>query len=192
MPEREPLDDFHLDLEGAEANCDFFTDVVPVGFEVLLSGSSFLCEFGQHHATTLMDFFFDLEMHADFVISVTYLELFLAYVKFSGTTLPVQVSESGATVWRDLSTYRAGDLLGVTLSSQLKTFQLLVDTVLDCVGVEVDGCLVDRPESGLLKPLPALRAPWPHEVALETHFTLASFTKRRPIRTSADLARPWR
>ena len=125
------------------------------------------------------------------MIPVTYLELLLAYVKQTDTSLPVQVSKSGATVWRDLSSIRAGDLLGVTLCSQLKTFQTLVEAVFGCLGVCIDTSVLSRPECGVWRQLPALRVPWPQEVAMSTHFRLTYFTRRRPIRTCADLARPW-
>ena len=189
-PEHEPTEDFLFDFEGATENNDFYTDVVPVGFAAVLSASPFLQQFGVQHARSLMSFLFQLEANADFVIPVTYLELLLAFVKTSDAILPVQVSEAGATVWRDLTTIRAGDLYGVTLASQLRTFQMLVVEVFGCLGVEIDAGFQNRPECGLLKRLPSLRVPWPQEVAILTHSVLASYTRRRPIRNCADLARP--
>ena len=186
----------HADFEPLLAfeytsNTGGFAEAFPVNWQQVLRADPWIESFGFEVVTCFVRWMVELEDSADFSTEVTLLEILMAFRLSTHVVLPILIEQDGSCSWRDIRSLRVGELAPRTMASQLSVFRQMLCALDRLLGCSFEWGWTSRPESLLLKPLESLHFPWPVELSERVHFELLTFISNRPIKRTADLAKPW-
>ena len=173
------------------SNTGGFTEVFSDDWQQALRADPWICAFGFKIAKSLVTWMKETESSADFMTEVTVLEILMAFRLSTQTVLPILVERDGSQTWQEVRSVRVGELAPRTMASQLSVFRLLLRSIDRIMGSFLEWGTTTRPETGILKQMDAVNFPWPFDLSERVHFELLTFVSNRPIKRTADLAKPW-
>ena len=96
---------------------------------------------------------------------------------------------AGQSTWVPIDTLAAGELVGRTLASNLRVFELLFSETMAACQRECSWGCVARPAAMIHKPMKAVQIPWPEHEANRVADFLWHFLRGKPLRYARELAR---
>ena len=178
-------------LQHGALNEGDFIEQFPIAIDSAILTSTILVQMGQGVSRSLSAWFCRLSDEADYVLDVTVLEMCVGFLS-DGHELPFLVSVRDHPEWVLPSQFIAGELLGQTLSAKLNSFTRLLRAFVQVACPDAQWGHASRPTCGIMKIFPTLRIPWSDRIATKVHCILSDFAYLRPVRSAADLARPFR
>ena len=172
---------------GAPVHCEeSLADQLPVGWRQQLSVQSMRVP--QAFVESVWEFILRHDVSSELKRQVSLLELIFMNIHAGEISFPAVCPHTGGWVLAHQVPFRPEKL---TLAVQLKLFRDAVTSVLRMCGLShllVRG--VSLVECGVTRPCDCLSIGVDVTELFEARLSLSSFAARRPIRTSADLARP--
>ena len=172
-------------------NCGELHDILPVDHFSPLKNDERIQAFGVEPAISLLQWLLILDGSAEHLMPVSFLELFVGFYLDTKVLLPLQIAQGKKKIWAKVSSLSAGESVSRTLGSLVGVFRHLFDLLCDVLSIELDKGTIARPTCGIQRCLPAVVIAWPVSLAQKVHSELAFYTRRRPIRNTADMARHW-
>ena len=182
----DPLHQLDLNLQ---CHSNDWTECFPVDVEAALSKRSFFTGFGSIFGLKLSQWIIHLDRTAVVFPFVTLLEVFIGFHLFSGLLMPLQTMRAGQSTWVPIDTLAAGELVGRTLASNLRVFELLFSETMAACQRECSWGCVARPAAMIHKPMKAVQIPWPEHEANRVADFLWHFLRGKPLRYARELAR---
>eukprot|EP00438_Fugacium_kawagutii_P020632 Skav223015 [mRNA] locus=scaffold1422:99981:101909:- [translate_table: standard] len=181
----QPEDESFVPVSAMHNHQDWADDL-PINLRGSLVSSPDAVNFGLDILVCIVQWMLDLSHTAEYVLPITFLEMYVGFYLERGRDLPSLVQNGAQKRWGMLDSS-----LSRSLGSSLAAFTFAVRLLSNHFQLHLDEHFRTAPSVGIDRHLSAVHCPWPSALANRVSCVLTEYHRGRRLRYARDLARAW-